>query len=128
MAEGLGLAHASVVNSIKPSDGKAQITIELEGGQDEMSLVDLPALFAIQTGINEPRYVSIMGIRKAAKKEINVIQAEALGLAPADLQPNLIMEEIFMPPETEGAEMLQGDAASLADQIVRIIREKGVNL
>jgi electron transfer flavoprotein beta subunit len=128
MAERLGLAHAAVVNGLKPSGGKAQITIELEGGQDEASLVDLPALFAIQTGINEPRYVSIMGIRKAAKKEIKVIQAEALGLPAADLQPGLIMEEIFMPPETEGAEMLQGDAGSLADQIVRIIREKGVSL
>ena len=128
MAERLGLAHVAVVNSIKPSDGKVQITIELEGGQDEASLVDLPALFAIQTGINEPRYVSIMGIRKAAKKEIRVIQAEALGLPAADLQPGLIMEEIFMPPETEGAEMLQGDAGSLADHFVRIIREKGVSL
>ena len=128
MAERLGLAHASVVNGIKPSDGRAQITIELEGGQDEMSQVTLPALFAIQTGINEPRYVSIMGIRKASKKEIKVIQAEGLGLPPADLQPGLIMEEMFMPPETEGAEMLQGDAASLADKIIGIIREKGVNL
>jgi len=128
MAERLGLAHAAVVNSLKPMDGKARITIELEGGQDEMSQVDLPALFAIQTGINEPRYVSIMGIRKAAKKEIRVIQAEGLGLPAADLQTSLIIEEMFMPPETEGAEMLQGDAASLADQIIRIIREKGVSL
>jgi electron transfer flavoprotein beta subunit len=128
MAERLGLAHAAVVNSIQPGNGKALITIELEGGQDEMSRVTLPALFAIQTGINDPRYVSIMGIRKAAKKEIKVIQAEGLGLPSADLQPDLILEEMFMPPETEGAEMLQGDAGSLADQIVRIIREKGVNL
>jgi electron transfer flavoprotein beta subunit len=128
VAERLGLVHASVVNSIKFSDGRAQITIELEGGQDEMSEVTLPALFAIQTGINEPRYVSIMGIRKASKKEIKVIDADSLGLPAADLQPDLIMEEIFMPPETEVAEMLQGDAASLADQIIRIIREKGVSL
>lgn len=128
MAERLGLAHASVVNGLKPSDGKARITVELEGGEDEMSQVTLPALFAIQTGINEPRYVSIMGIRKASKKEIKVIDAKGLGLSEADLQPGLIMEEMFLPPETEGAEMLQGDAASLADQIIGIIREKGVSL
>lgn len=128
MAERLGLAHAAVVNSLKPSDGKAQIAVELEGGQDEMSNVTLPALFTIQTGINEPRYVSIMGIRKASRKEIKVFEARGLGLTDADLQPGLIMEEMFLPPETEGAEMLQGDAASLADQIIRIIREKGVSL
>jgi electron transfer flavoprotein beta subunit len=128
LAERLGLAHAAVVNSIKPEDGRAQITVELEGGQDEMSQVALPALLAIQTGINEPRYVSIMGIRKAAKKEIRVIQAEALGLSQEDLKPSLIMEEMYMPPEAEGAEIIQGDAGTVADQIIRIIREKGVAL
>jgi electron transfer flavoprotein beta subunit len=128
MAERLGLAHAAVVNSLKPVNGKAEITIELEGGQDEASRVSLPALLSIQTGINEPRYVSIMGIRRAAKKEIKVIQAEGLGLSTDDLQPALTVEEVFLPPETEGAEMLQGDAASVAEQIIRIIREKGVSL
>jgi electron transfer flavoprotein beta subunit len=128
MAERLGLAHAAVVNSLTPTDGKAEIKIELEGGQDEVSRVSLPALLSIQTGINEPRYVSIMGIRKAARKEIKVVQAEGLGLSATDLQPALIMEEMFLPPETEGAEILQGDVSSVADQIIRIIREKGVSL
>jgi len=128
MAERLGLPHASVVNGLNPIDGGVEITIELEGGQDESSRVSLPALLSIQTGINEPRYVSIMGIRRAAKKEIKVVQAEDLGLSADDIQPALIIEEIFLPPETEGAEMLQGDAASVAEQIVRIIREKGVSL
>jgi electron transfer flavoprotein beta subunit len=128
MAERLDLAHVSVVNSLKILEGKAQVTIELEGGQDEASDVSLPALLTIQTGINEPRYVSIMGIRKAAKKTIRVIGAENLGLTAADLEAALTIEEMFLPPETEGAEMLQGDSASLAEQIIRIIREKGVSL
>jgi electron transfer flavoprotein beta subunit len=128
IAERLGLSHASVVNSLKPSDSRIEVTIELEGGQDEMSTVSLPALLSIQTGINEPRYVSIMGIRKAAKKEIKVVQAEGIGLSSDDMQPALLVEEVFLPPETEGAEMLQGDAAMVAEQIIRIIREKGVSL
>jgi electron transfer flavoprotein beta subunit len=128
MAERLGLPHASVVNGLKSMDGSVEITIELEGGQDEASRISLPALLSIQTGINEPRYVSIMGIRKAARKEIKVVQAEGLGLAGDDLQPALTIEEVFLPPETEGAEMLQGDAGTVAEQIIRIIREKGVSL
>jgi electron transfer flavoprotein beta subunit len=113
------------VNSLKLADGKAQITVELEGGQEEVAQVALPALLAIQTGINEPRYVSIMGIRKAAKKELKVIQAEELGLSAEDLQASLFTEEMYLPPEAAGAEMLQGDAASVAGKIVRIMREKG---
>ena len=125
LAERLGITHVAVVNSLKLADGKAQITVELEGGQEEVAQVALPALLAIQTGINEPRYVSIMGIRKAAKKELKVIQAEELGLSAEDLQASLFTEEMYLPPEAAGAEMLQGDAASVAGKIVRIMREKG---
>jgi electron transfer flavoprotein beta subunit len=128
IAERLGLAHAAVVNSLKPADNKARITIELEGGQDEVAMIHLPALLTIQTGINEPRYVSIMGIRKAAKKELKVIKVEELGVSADDLVPRTIIEEMYLPPETEGAEMLQGDAAAVADEIIRIIKEKGVSL
>jgi len=125
LAERLGIPHVAVVNSLKPSDGKVQITVELEGGQEEICQLSIPALLAIQTGINEPRYVSIMGIRKAAKKELKVLQANELGLSNEDLQPSLAVEEMYLPPEAAGAEMLQGDASSVAGKIVGIMREKG---
>lgn len=124
LAEHLGLPHAAVVNSLLIENGTALVTVELEGGEEESARVPLPALFTIQTGINEPRYVSIMGIRKAARIEIQVIPAPSLGLSAADLTPALSVEELFVPPETEGAEMLQGDLAAVAAEIVRIVREK----
>jgi electron transfer flavoprotein beta subunit len=126
LAERLGLPHASVVDSLTLEDRGARLSIELEGGQEEVCRVPLPALLSIQTGINEPRYVSIMGIRKAAKKEIRVLDAGSLGLASADLEPALIVEELYLPTEAQGAAMLQGDPAALAEQIVRIMRERGV--
>jgi electron transfer flavoprotein beta subunit len=127
-AERLGLAHAAVVSSLKPEDGMAGISIELEGGQEELLRIPLPALLTIQTGINEPRYVSVMGIRRAAKKEIMVIKVEDLGIPYAELRPDLLIQEMFLPPETGGAEILQGDISSISDQIIHIIREKGVGL
>ena len=48
---------------------------ELEGGLQERVKVALPCVLAIQSGINEPRYVSIMGIRKASKVERKVFKA-----------------------------------------------------
>jgi len=128
IAERLGLPHAAVVDGLDlgggAGDGTAEVTIELEGGQDEAATVTLPALFSIQTGINEPRYVSIMGIRRASKLDIRVVDAGSLGLSPTDLEPALVIEEMYPPPETGGAEMLKGDAGSLADQILRIVHEK----
>jgi len=128
LAEQLGVARAAVVTGIAPEEGAATIRVELEGGLDEVSKITFPALFSIQTGINEPRYVSIMGIRKAAKKELQVLQLADLKVAPDDLAPRTIVEEMFLPPETEGAEILEGDPATVADEIIRIMKEKGVNV
>lgn len=128
LAEQLDAPHAAVVTGIEPQEGGAAVRVELEGGMDELSKVSLPAVLSIQTGINEPRYVSIMGIRKAAKKELNVVALADLGIGDADLAPMTTVEEYFFPPETEGAEILEGDAASVAEQILKIIKEKGVSV
>ena len=126
VAEMLNLAHAAVVTDVAPEGDEATVRVELEGGVEELSRVKLPALLSIQTGINEPRYVSIMGIRKAAKKELNVVSIEDLGLSKEDLAPWTTVEELFLPPETEGAQFLEGDPATVAEEILRILKEKGV--
>ncbi len=128
LAEHLGLAHSAVVVGIEPEGNEATIRAELEGGIDEVSKIGLPAVLSIQTGINEPRYVSIMGIRKAAKKELNVIELGELELSEDDLLTRTTIEEIFFPPETEGAEIIEGDASTIAEEIIRIIKEKGVSI
>jgi len=128
LAEQLEAPHAAVVTGIEPEDGSAKVRVELEGGLEEVSEIQMPAVLSIQTGINEPRYVSIMGIRKAAKKELNVVNLSDMGLSDEDLTPMTTVEEVFFPPETEGAEILEGDAAGIAEQILKIIKEKGVSI
>lgn len=128
LAEELGLSHAAVVTGVEPLEGTVKVRVELEGGMDEAASLQLPALLTIQTGINEPRYVSIMGIRKARKKPLEVVRAAELGLEPDRLIPRLEIEELFLPPETGGAEMLEGDPAAVAGQILRIMAEKGVRV
>jgi electron transfer flavoprotein beta subunit len=126
LAEYLGLAHAAVVTGIEPQEGKLIVQCELEGGVDERSRITLPALLTIQTGINEPRYVSIMGIKKAAKKPLEVIPLADLNFSPDDLAPRVLIEEVFLPPESGGAEMITGDPTQAAEKILQIIKEKGV--
>ena len=126
MAEQLGINHACMITAIEIEDGKARTTSELEGGLGEVSVVELPALLAIQTGINEPRYVSILGIRKAAKKELKVMDLSELGIADEELTPMAIIEEVYLPPETEGAQILAGDADTIASDFIEILTKKGV--
>lgn len=128
LAGQLDLAHSSVVNGIEYQDKEIKVSVELEGGMEEVTAIDLPALLTIQTGINEPRYVSIMGIRKAAKKELKILSLNDLGFSDDELEAKTKIEEIFLPPETEGAEMIEGDPSHAAEELIRIIKEKGVNI
>lgn len=129
LARILGIGHAAVVNQIEQIEGgTARIHRELEGGLEEVLDINLPAVLTIQTGINEPRYVSIMGIRKVAKKEIKILGLGDLAMKPDDTGESgskTLIERVFLPPVGEGAEMLEGSAENVAEKVVSIIKEKG---
>ena len=128
LAEILGIPHVSLVNSLEVQDKKVQVHRELEGGLEEVLEVDLPAVLTIQTGINQPRYVSIMGIRKVTKKEIKTfgvsdlnLNAEEVGLSGSYTQ----LEKIFLPPVGEGAQILEGKPEEIASKVFDILKDKG---
>jgi len=124
----LGWPHATLVTSVTVEGAKIAVTRELEGGLEEMLRLELPAVLTIQTGINEPRYVSIMGIRKVRSKEIPVLDLAAVGLSVGEVgaNANLIKElSLAVPPAGKEAEMIKGSPAEVARRILDIVRERG---
>ncbi|MEZ3142713.1 electron transfer flavoprotein subunit beta/FixA family protein [Halobaculum sp. MBLA0143] len=128
LAEELGFEWAAVVNHLdmEAGDPAAAVRRELEGGVEELTEVDLPAVLTIQTGINEPRYASLRGIRQAQSKEI-----DAMGLADLDLSEETLDTPIrrtgMYEPETESdATYLDGDTDEQAGELADLLREKGV--
>jgi electron transfer flavoprotein beta subunit len=117
LAELLDLPRVAVVTKIELGDGKAMVNRELEGGLLDVVEVDTPALFTIQTGINEPRYATLRAIKQADEKEIDVRQPGDLG------EPAYRVKKMFVPPKGEGAEMLNGSAADVAQKIKEIVEE-----
>ena len=67
-----GLPRVAVVKQIEDDGGAATVERELEGGLIERVRVPLPALLTVQTGINEPRYVTLRGISQASAKPMEV--------------------------------------------------------
>jgi electron transfer flavoprotein beta subunit len=114
----LDLPSVAVVTKIELGDGKATVHRELEGGLVDVVEVDTPALFTIQTGINECRYATLRAIKQAEEKEIDVRPVGDLG------EPASHVRKMFVPPKGEGAEMLNGDAAEVAQRIQEIVQEK----
>ncbi len=128
LADMLHLSYASLVVGIEIRDGKAVVHRELESNTLEKVEVALPALFTIQTGINNPRYVSIMGIRKVRKIGIKETDADELGLSHDDIGRKgsvIASRTLFLPPEGEGAEILTGSVDEICEKAFQIIWDKG---
>jgi electron transfer flavoprotein beta subunit len=129
LAEMLGVPHSTMVKKIDVKDGKAVVNRELEGGWEEQLEVKLPALFAVQTGINEPRYVSIMGIRKAMQREVKVMGLADIGLSENEVGEAgswLRIENLYVPPVEKQAEFLTGKPEEIAAKIVELLKSKGL--
>ena len=118
--------YASLVNRIEVKDDQSlRVGREIEGGSQEISDIETPCVLSIQTGINEPRYVGIRGIRKVASVEIPVLDAGALGVAADDLEPKVKRIDYFVPVAGAGAEMLEGSTEELATKLVDLLKAKG---
>jgi len=129
LAQLLGIPHATMVKKLELGLGTAKANRELEGGLEEQVEVKLPALFSIQTGINEPRYVSIMGIRKAMQKEIKIMSLADTGLSENDVGLAgswLRIEKLYVPPVEKQAEFLKGTPDEMATKIAEILKAKGL--
>ena len=140
LADELGFEWAAVVNQLEMHPGgepeaasataddlsTAHVHRELEGGVEEVTEVDLPAVLTIQTGLNEPRYASLRGIRQAQSKEIAEKSLTDLGL-DADAVASPIERTAMYEPETESdATYFDGDADEQAAQLAEVLRQKGV--
>ena len=126
VAEMLGIPHAVGVKGLEMGDGEVKVSRELEGGTLEVYTIKLPALLTIQTGINQPRYPSILGIRRAKNKELKVMTVEELGIDRDKLAPMLKLEKLDFPAAGKEAEIISGEPEEVADKLAAIIKDLGV--
>lgn len=79
LAQLLGLAPLTFAKEIAVEGEKITVKRQSENGYDVVE-AELPALVAVTSGINEPRYPQLKGIMAAKKKEIKQVTAADLGL------------------------------------------------
>jgi electron transfer flavoprotein beta subunit len=95
----------------------------LEGGIDEVVELKLPAVLTIQTGINEPKYVSLAAILEAEDKEIKDLGMGEIGLSPGKTLGTKT-DRVFFPPVTKTAEILRGSPEDVVKQLTEILKKK----
>jgi len=130
IARQLGISQLTYVFKIRKLDPESRtIVVErlLEEGREVVE-TSLPALLTVVKDINQPRYPTFLGIRRAAKMEVPVWGAADLPDADASKfglkgSPTQVVR-IFSPPKREGAvELISADsvdetAAILADKLL----------
>ncbi len=128
LAAMLDLPYASLVNKIEVKDDKLIVGREIEGGNQEMNDISLPCVLSIQSGINEPRYVGIRGIRKVASVDIPVMSASDLGVDASvigDAGAKVKRTDYFVPEFGDGAEMLEGSSEEIIGKLIELLKANG---
>lgn len=126
MARKLGwpmLSYVSRVVALDPAGKTIQVERALEEGKQILTS-RLPAVISVMKEINEPRYPSFMGIRKAGKAEIPVWSLADVGVT---LPASQMRTTAFKNPPARNVqvEMLTGTPQEQAAKLVeRLLEEK----
>ncbi len=92
-----GMSQATFASEIKIEGDKAQVTREIDGGLQTLS-INLPAMVSTDLRLNEPRYASLPNIMKAKKKQLDIMSPEELGV---DMTPTVEVLSVEPPAERE---------------------------
>ena len=119
IAEVLGCPYAWLVMAVELDSRKhsLRVTRELEGGVNEVLRLDLPAVLAIQAGINKPRFASLRGTLQARRKPLRLEDCGGLGLdrglvgaAGAGVET----ESVTLPQAGAGGRVIEGVSTEAA--------------
>jgi electron transfer flavoprotein beta subunit len=123
LAERLDLPQVTMAVKIEVGEAAAVVEREVEGGR-EVWETSLPAVISAQKGLNEPRYASLKGIMAAKKKNVQTLDAAALGLDPAALAPKTKVVAMELPPGRPAVRLIEGDPGSQAAELIRLLHEE----
>jgi electron transfer flavoprotein beta subunit len=117
------VSYVSKILALDPAAGTIKVEKLLENGKQVVT-AKLPAVLTVMKEINEPRYPSFMGIRKANKAVIPVWSLADLGVsAPAASIGDVAYKPL--PAREVHTEFIEGDADEMAAKLVeKLIEEK----
>ena len=120
LAELLGLPHGTIIMQVEKLEGAIRVKHELENGWFQHVEMPLPALLAIQSGINKLRYATLMGIKKSKTKEVKRLAAGDLGVPVGEAPVEL--GRVYLPERTKRTQLFEGNPKEVAAQLVEKLR------
>jgi electron transfer flavoprotein beta subunit len=99
ISELLGFPYISCVVQVDLflKERKARVHRALGKGDKEVAESEIPALFSVEKGLNDPRYPTLPNLLWALNQETECWDREFLGLQPSDLRPMTEVVEVGYP-------------------------------
>lgn len=108
----LDAPQATFASRIVIANGRAEVTREVDGGLEVLSL-SLPAVVTADLRLNTPRYATLPNIMKAKKKPLQIIPAAELGI---ELTPRVKRLRVA-PPAGRKAGIRVPDVTTLIEKL-----------
>lgn len=119
----MGLPYVGVTRSVEPSgEGKILVQKEYPGGVAAEIEVTLPAVIGVLSAPQPPRYVPVARIREVKKTRT----LDERGAVAVTVPTPISVTRLFKPEPAEHAEILDGSPEEMAQQIVKILEDRGL--
>ena len=115
VAQLLNIPIVTRVIKMDIADGKATAERESDAGKEILE-VTLPAAFAAEKGLNEPRYPKLMDIMKAKKKPLEQKEAQMDA-------PKMEIVEMKYPPERPPGKIV-GEGVEAVPELVNLLKSE----
>jgi electron transfer flavoprotein beta subunit len=125
----LNIPQVTYVKKVEEATDKSmRVERMLEEGY-EIIQTPLPALLTVVKEINEPRIPSLKGLMRAKSAKITILTQKELDLDPQQIglcgSPTQVVK-IFTPTPRTGGQILTGETADIAKQLVDLIKDEAI--
>jgi electron transfer flavoprotein beta subunit len=95
---------------------------EVEGGGRERLRLNLPAVIAVQSGINRPRYPALSKLLRTNSQTLVTIALTDIGVSP--VEPRFV--GAILPERTRAGRILAGTAQEKAEAMLALLKERAL--
>jgi electron transfer flavoprotein beta subunit len=121
VAEYLGIPHVSNVGALSVDPDGITATREMDGGSLEITS-SIPAVISCSKDLNEPRYPTLIKIKRAKNKEIKPVTLAELNLQIDS--PRSRVKHLLPPPERAAGKKVSGNPETVAAEAAAWLSEE----
>ena len=123
VAELLGISCVTLGKKVGVNGDQVVVERLIPDGYEVVE-APLPALVTVSNELGQPRYPTLRGIMAATRKLPTIWSAGDLQADDSQLEPRIILHDLFVPERSQVCEMIEGDnEAEAARNLAQKLRE-----